>query len=376
MAGPLPQPPPTAVPLPFHASVDHKHLAEGIPIYSWLALVSFKGCSVYWEGCSVFQISWHCSWPFCPGPACSHDERDPGSSPSRPSSSLTQEHGRAAACAEAQRLCGIGKKILQKAAEVIQRTGGQALAMYVDNQHSCTFYASKELAAVATDTTATHQELVQKPHQRLRLYEALLSRFTAARLKEQQLQFMSDTKTRQKTWRERAGNLQALAKLTAQNHPDNSFLLFLEASSCRRIVPAFVMPAGTAVWVIWALPGYSIASNKLVAQSPMLVSTTASGLVCNCEVFRDAVKQYLSSSASTNGVDNDELDFNRVLMSMRACALISLHSQTQRMRELRHVIQHLGCGLPARRMNHSPIQLHHLSLKPAGSIRAAALPLT
>ncbi|DBA78734.1 TPA: hypothetical protein ACH3X1_008644 [Trebouxia sp. C0004] len=138
------------------------------------------------------------------------------------------EHGRAAACAEAQRLCGIGKKILQKAAEVIQRTGGQALAMYVDNQHSCTFYASKELAAVATDTTATHQELVQKPHQRLRLYEALLSRFTAARLKEQQLQFMSDTKTRQKTWRERAGNLQALAKLTAQNHPDNSFLLFLE----------------------------------------------------------------------------------------------------------------------------------------------------
>ncbi|DBA78733.1 TPA: hypothetical protein ACH3X1_008643 [Trebouxia sp. C0004] len=108
----------------------------------------------------------------------------------------------------------------------------------------------------------------------------------------------------------------------------------------------------------------------------MLVSTTASGLVCNCEVFRDAVKQYLSSSASTNGVDNDELDFNRVLMSMRACALISLHSQTQRMRELRHVIQHLGCGLPARRMNHSPIQLHHLSLKPAGSIRAAALPLT
>ncbi|DBA79343.1 TPA: hypothetical protein ACH3X1_008496 [Trebouxia sp. C0004] len=75
---------------------------------------------------------------------------------------------------------------------------------------------------------ATLLELVQKPHQRLRPHEALLSRFTAARLKEQQLQFMSDNKTRQKTWRERAGNLQALAKLTAQAHPDNAFLLFLE----------------------------------------------------------------------------------------------------------------------------------------------------
>ncbi|DBA92472.1 TPA: hypothetical protein ACH3X1_002705 [Trebouxia sp. C0004] len=36
----------------------------------------------------------------------------------------------------------------------------------------------------------------------------------------------------------------------------------------------------------WALPGYGIASNKLVAQSPVQVSTTASGLVCNSEVFR------------------------------------------------------------------------------------------
>ncbi len=174
----------------------------------------------------------------------------------------------------------------------------------------------------------------------------------------------------------------------------------------------------------------------------------------------DAVKQYLSSSASTDGVDNDELDFLqvihtaatlhadsicghwyslasacdndiccicnlqcghttkasnglcctgsivsalmhwqccmsstgalahlsvfqprlaflcRVLMSMRACALISLHSQTQRTRELRHLIQHLGCGLPARRMIHSPTQLPHLSMKPAGSIRGAATPLT
>ncbi|DBA80510.1 TPA: hypothetical protein ACH3X1_007780 [Trebouxia sp. C0004] len=56
------------------------------------------------------------------------------------------------------------KKILQKAAELIQRTGGHALAMYVDDQHTCSFYASK-------DTTVTHffcQELVQKPHQRLR----------------------------------------------------------------------------------------------------------------------------------------------------------------------------------------------------------------
>ena len=82
------------------------------------------------------------------------------------------------------------KKILQKAAELIQRTGGHALAMYVDDQHSCSFYASKELAALAADTTATHffcQELVQKPHQRLRPYETLLSRFTAASLKEQQL---------------------------------------------------------------------------------------------------------------------------------------------------------------------------------------------
>ncbi len=123
------------------------------------------------------------------------------------------------------------KKILQKAAELIQRTGGHALAMYVDNQHSCSLYASKELAALATDTTATNffcQELVQKPHERLRPHEFLLSRFTPATLKEQQLQFMSDSKSRQKTWRERAGNLQALAKLTAQTHPDNAFLLFLE----------------------------------------------------------------------------------------------------------------------------------------------------
>ena len=123
------------------------------------------------------------------------------------------------------------KEILQKAAELIQRTGGRALAMYVDNQHSCSFYASKELAALATDTTATNffcRELVQKPHERLRPHEFLLSRFTPATLKEQQLQFMSDSKSRQKTWRERAGNLQALAKLTAQTHPDNAFLLFLE----------------------------------------------------------------------------------------------------------------------------------------------------
>ncbi len=123
-----------------------------------------------------------------------------------------------------------GKKIFQKAAEIIQRTGGHALAMYVDNQHNCDFYASKALAALATDTTATNffcQELVQKPHQRLRPHETLLSRFTAASLKEQQLQFMSDNKTRQNTWRERAGNLQALAELAAQTHPDNAFLLFL-----------------------------------------------------------------------------------------------------------------------------------------------------
>jgi len=86
--------------------------------------------------------------------------------------------------------------------------------MYVDNQHSCSFYASKELAALATDTTATNffcQELVQKPHERLRPHEFLLSKFTPATLKEQQLQFMSDSKSRQKTWRERAGNLQALS---------------------------------------------------------------------------------------------------------------------------------------------------------------------
>ncbi|DBA79643.1 TPA: hypothetical protein ACH3X1_008324 [Trebouxia sp. C0004] len=102
--------------------------------------------------------------------------------------------------------------------------------MYVDVQHSCSFYASKELAAA----TATHlfcQELVQKPRQRLRPHEALLSSFTAARLKEQQMHFMSDNKTRQKTWREQAGALQALAKLTAQTHPDNAFLLFLEGGN-------------------------------------------------------------------------------------------------------------------------------------------------
>ncbi len=268
------------------------------------------------------------------------------------------------------------KKILQKAAELIQRTGGHALAMYVDDQHSCNFYASKELAALATDTTATNffcQELVQKPHQRLRPHETLLSRFTAASLKEQQLQFMADNKTRQKTWRERAGNLQALAELTARTHPDNAFLLFLEGGKDvetiqeapaklkgifedsawvqhvlqriqtantsainsnsasiaevlharpasrrkrtaetqdadtdemsvqshqrrqrRRVVPAFVMPAGTAVWYhrklltdpaaycvpltagSWALPGYSIASNKLVAQSLVQVRCQAS----------------------------------------------------------------------------------------------------
>ena len=76
--------------------------------------------------------------------------------------------------------------------------------MYVDNQHSCSFYASKELVSLATDITATHffcQELVQKPHQRLRPHEPLLSRFTPATLKEKQLQFMSDNKTRQKAWR-------------------------------------------------------------------------------------------------------------------------------------------------------------------------------
>ena len=183
---------------------------------------------------------------------------------------------------------------------------------------------------------------------------------------------MSDSKARQKTWRERAGNLQALAKLTAETHPDNAFLLFLEggkdvetvqeapaklkgifedpawgqhvlqriqtantaatnnnstdvaeaharpASHCkrttepqdadtdevsvqphqrrqrRRVVPAFVMPAGTAEWYhrklltdpaaycvpltagSWALPGYSIASNKLVARNPVQVRRPAS----------------------------------------------------------------------------------------------------
>ena len=39
---------------------------------------------------------------------------------------------------------------------------------------------------------------------------------------------MSNNKARRKAWRERAGNLQALAKLTAETHPDNAFLLFLE----------------------------------------------------------------------------------------------------------------------------------------------------
>jgi len=62
----------------------------------------------------------------------------------------------------------------------------------------------------------------------------------------------------------------------------------------RRVVPAFVMPAGTAVLYhrklltdpaaycvpltagSWALPGYSIASNKLVAQSLVQVRCQAS----------------------------------------------------------------------------------------------------
>ena len=35
-------------------------------------------------------------------------------------------------------------------------------------------------------------------------------------------------KARQITWRERTGNLQAVAKLTVETHPDNVFLLFLE----------------------------------------------------------------------------------------------------------------------------------------------------
>ncbi|DBA83324.1 TPA: hypothetical protein ACH3X2_006604 [Trebouxia sp. C0005] len=80
------------------------------------------------------------------------------------------------------------KKVLQKAAELIQPKGGHASAMYVNGQHSCSFCAANELAALTTDTNATIffcQELVLKPHQRLRPHETLLSRLTAATLKEQ-----------------------------------------------------------------------------------------------------------------------------------------------------------------------------------------------
>ncbi|KAL0032089.1 hypothetical protein WJX77_004494 [Trebouxia sp. C0004] len=120
-------------------------------------------------------------------------------------------------------------------------------------------------------------ELVQKPRQRLRPHEALLSSFTAARLKEQQMHFMSDNKTRQKTWREQAGALQALAKLTAQTHPDNAFLLFLEDTDeisvqppqrrqRRRVVPAFVI----ASW------DSSVVSSKAADRSSSLLCATHS----------------------------------------------------------------------------------------------------
>ncbi|KAL0037095.1 hypothetical protein WJX77_012662 [Trebouxia sp. C0004] len=128
------------------------------------------------------------------------------------------------------------------------------------------------------------------------------------------MQFVSDNKTRQKTWRERAGNLQALAKLTAQTHPDNAFLLFLEGGKYVETIqeapaklkgifedPAWVQhvlrriqTANTSATPITALMMREnmvmgtawlqhCLSNKLVAQSPVQVSTTASGLVCNCE---------------------------------------------------------------------------------------------
>ncbi len=180
-------------------------------------------------------------------------------------------------CRSPKNFAPSAKKILQKAAELIQRTGGRALAMYVDNQHSCSFYASKELAALATDTTATNffcQELVQKPHERLGPHEFLLSRFTPATLKEQQLQFMSDSKSRQKTWRERAGNLQALAKLTAQTHPDNAFLLFLEGGKDGDIIQE--APAkGDLVASLRILHGLSMCCSAFTQQTHQPPTATA-----------------------------------------------------------------------------------------------------
>ena len=55
-----------------------------------------------------------------------------------------------------------GLKLVQKTQELMQRTGGHALAMFADSKHQCRFFATEALQSVATDPEAI--QLVQNLH--------------------------------------------------------------------------------------------------------------------------------------------------------------------------------------------------------------------
>lgn len=95
-----------------------------------------------------------------------------------------------------------GKKLLLKTAELIQRAGGHALAMYADSQHNCLFYASSALQALAVDIGAAKffcQQLVLQLHPG----QVILPRFKAAVQSQSALAYQSDRKSSRKTWKDR-----------------------------------------------------------------------------------------------------------------------------------------------------------------------------
>lgn len=120
-----------------------------------------------------------------------------------------------------------GLKLVQKTQELMQRTGGHALAMFADSKHQCKFFATEALQSVATDPEAIQffgKQLVQNLHPN----QFVVPRCIAAPPGRAALSYLPQSRDRKDSWKERASTLQALAQTMAQAHADRAFFLFLE----------------------------------------------------------------------------------------------------------------------------------------------------
>ena len=120
-----------------------------------------------------------------------------------------------------------GLKLVQKTQELMQRTGGHALAMFADSKHQCQFFATEALQTVATDREAIQffgKQLVQNLHPN----QFVVPRCITAPPSKAALSYLPQSRDRKDSWKERASTLQALAQTMAQAHADKAFFLFLE----------------------------------------------------------------------------------------------------------------------------------------------------